>query len=203
MSYIKQNFEDGQILTAEQLNAMDNQIAQNESDVINNTENLNNMQSLNLLTIFDSYYHKEMYFEHSEDSTSIRPDGLNKNAIRDYNISYNSYWLQAKYNTSVYFTEIPTETYYSITILRNPKNNSWLNDKIEGDSCERYRKSDNNLPTINNPINVNMGDLIFVTIDVNNSAYYYHDGIDTSVFKDNLSLSDYQINQVKKIYRLL
>ena len=83
------------------------------------------------------------------------------------NSGYKSYYLQAKKNMEIYVDDtIPNDIYYSICVGRNATNvpptpNSGMTYYSFGtNTYARYRNSENNLPTENNKLSINAGDII-------------------------------------------
>ena len=98
------------------------------------------------------------------------------NAVRiQSNASYDSYLVEITETRGLFFDTSSLPAYCSITHGVNYTSQS--GDYYYCDTATRYRKSENNLPTQNNKLTVNAGDLIAITITANESVILY--GLET------------------------
>lgn len=112
--------------------------------------------------------------------------------------NYNSYIYYAPNDFQLYIdsADLASLGYVSVCIVENA--GEFSNNNIIGDTgtVKRYRKSDNNMPSLNNPLSVPKGSALIFTepATTNNWGYQF----DTFFkLKKDVSLDDAQIEQVK------
>lgn len=104
--------------------------------------------------------------------------------------SYDSYWFYANKNLEIYFdnNDISNLSYVSICVGATPSG-TWDTEPTRFMRCSnsaRYRKSDNNLPTIDDKLSVTDGSIIVITVPVNQDCKIYINN--ATVIADTLGL---------------
>lgn len=112
--------------------------------------------------------------------------------------NYNSYIYYAPNDFQLYIdsADLASLGYVSVCIVENAGELS--NNYIKGDTgtAKRYRKSDNNMPSLNNSLSVPKGSALIFTEPATTNNWSYR--FDTFFkLKEDVSLDDAQIEQVK------
>lgn len=94
------------------------------------------------------------------------------------NASYDSYAFFAEQDLSIYAPDVSVIDYYSIAILKSPNSHTWAKGTggvltIMGSGTEFYRKSNNNLPTENNPVSIPNGALVCISVTANETPFLH------------------------------
>ena len=103
----------------------------------------------------------------------------------DANANYNSYYFIAPKNIIVYAENSTNYSYYAIEIYNG--------EVSQANFVARYRDSDNNMPTKNNPLTVTKGQTLVVTISVNDSNIYLYTSISPVLMGEQMILQSVNI----------
>ncbi len=94
------------------------------------------------------------------------------------NGNYDSYAFFPEQDISIYAPDVSALDYYSIAVLKSPYSHTWAEGTggvltIMGSGTEFYRKSNNNLPTSNNPLSIPSGSLVCISISADETPFLY------------------------------
>ena len=178
MSYTKQTFVDGQVLTASDLNSMSEGIA----EALAYTSSING-EANNDLVIIDQNY---------ENLTFLPKTSVNSNGSTSAMDTYNSYSFVTEKDGILYFSDIEPTMHNYLALGHIP------NGATTG---SRYRKSESTLPTKDAPLTVTAGDTIIITIPtVDLLLSLYTTSISTATTADVLKAIDDNGLIVQHIY---
>ena len=155
---------------------------------------------LNILeNIFSKAYGKSVPAGTFYEGKSVKPVG--STLVMETNANLDTLYFVAHEDFDVYYKENPTEQYYALCIATAPAT-YWYADgtklNIDGVSAARYRNIDENLPSENSKLHVNVGDVICITITHGVAPYICGDVFITDTLKTGLNLSESQVQQIKK-----
>lgn len=124
--------------------------------------------------------------------------------------NYNVYWLIFSQACSVWFEETPSVSYVAVNRINGAdapvllSDNAWRVSGTTG--AVRYRKSDGNLPTPTNKLQIAAGTFLAVTIPTSVSASEFYMSfdfgageVDTELLNNAIRLNTTQINQVRNL----
>lgn len=121
-------------------------------------------------------------------------------SINDLNFTtletYDSYYYYPRKDEEFYVasSSLSSLSYIAICTIENAQPIS--DDRIKGTNGKRFRKSENNLPTEENPLQITKGMAVAFTIPKNSSLTLVYNDVLTDTLNANVVLNNSQINQV-------